>query len=83
MSLLDDEEFDPNEILMELIEESGLDKATVDRIADYVYMQPTGWQPAAIKGILEMYISPASANKIAMRYSAEIMKEEKKRERER
>lgn len=80
---VEDAEFDPNEVLMELIEESGLDDATVDRIADYVYMQPEGWQPAAIKGVLELYLSPASANKIALRYSAEISKEERKRDRER
>jgi hypothetical protein len=77
-----EEEFDPNEVIMELLEESGLDNATIDRIADYVYMQPTGWQPPALAGILELYISPASAKKIALRYSAELSKEEQRRSRE-
>ena len=46
-------------------------------------MQPDGWQPQAIQGILQMYMSPAAAVKISQRYQAELYKEEKRRERER
>lgn len=78
-----EEMFDPNEVLKDLLEEAGLDETTLARLFEYVDMQPDGWQPAAIQGVLQMYISPASAQKIAARYQAELYKEEKKRERER
>jgi hypothetical protein len=83
MKNIDEDEFDPNEVLMDLIEESGLDANTIDRIADYVYMQPDGWQPAAIQGVLAMYLTPSASQKIAQRYQAELYKEEKRREKER
>ena len=79
----DDYKFDPNDVLKDLIEESGLDENTLGRIFDYIDMQPDGWQPAGVQGVLQMYLSPASAQKIATRYQAEIYKEEKRRERER
>lgn len=79
----DEVEFDPNDVLKDLIEESGLDETTIGRIFDYIDMQPDGWQPAAIQGVLQMYISPGSATKIAQRYQAELYREEKKRDRER
>ena len=83
MKNIEEDEFDPNEVLMDLIEESGLDNNTIDRIADYVYMQPDGWQPAAIQGVLAMYLTPSASQKIAQRYQAELYKEEKRREKER
>ena len=81
--VIEDEVFDPNDILKDLIEEAGLDDQTLARIFDYIDMQPDGWQPAAIQGVLQMYLSPASATKISQRYQAELYKEEKRRERER
>ena len=80
---LDEEEFDPNEVLKDIIDESGLDDTSIRRIFEYVDMQPDGWQPQAIQGILQMYMSPAAAVKISQRYQAELYKEEKRRERER
>jgi uncharacterized C2H2 Zn-finger protein len=80
---LEDDTFDPNDILKDLIEEAGLDDQTLGRIFDYIDMQPDGWQPAAIQGVLQMYLSPASATKISQRYQAELYKEEKRRDRER
>lgn len=80
--IVEEEVFDPNDILKDLIEEAGLDENTLARIFDYIDMQPDGWQPAAIQGVLQMYISPASATKLSQRYQAEIYKEEKKRQRD-
>jgi uncharacterized Zn finger protein (UPF0148 family) len=81
-TVLEEDVFDPNEVLKDLIEESGLDENTVGRIFDYIDMQPDGWQPAAAQGVLQLYLSPASAQKISQRYQAEIYKEDKKRTRE-
>ena len=83
MAPVDDEIFDPNEILKDIVEESGLDETTLARIFEYIDLQPDGWQPAAIQGILQMYISPTAANKLSQRYQAELYKEEKKRDRDR
>ena len=79
---VEETEFDPNDVLKDLIEESGLDETTIGRIFDYIDMQPDGWQPAAIQGVLQMYISPGSATKISQRYQAELYREEKRRARE-
>ena len=81
--LEEDEPSDPNDILKDVIEESGMDEPSVARIFDYIDLQPDGWQPAAIQGMLQMYISPAAAAKIAQRYQAALYIEQKKRERER
>ncbi len=80
---MEEEEFDPNEVLKDIIDESGLDDTSIRRIFDYIDLQPDGWQPQAIQGILQMYMSPAAAVKISQRYQAELYKEEKRRERER
>ena len=82
-SVAEDEPVDPNEILKDVIEESGVDETSMSRIFDYIDLQPDGWQPAAIQGVIQMYISPAAAAKIAQRYQAELYKEDKRRERER
>jgi hypothetical protein len=81
--LYDDEPIDPNEILKQVIEESGMDEISMAHIVDYVDLQPDGWQPSAIQGVLQMYISPAAATKISQRYQAELYKEDKRRQRER
>jgi len=81
--LEEDEPMDPNEILKDVIEEGGVDESSMARIFDYIDLQPDGWQPAAIQGVLQMYISPAAASKISQRYQAELYKEQKRRERER
>jgi len=80
---LDEEEFDPNEVLKDIIDESGLDDTSIQRIFGYIDLQTDGWQPQAIQGVLQMYMSPAAAVKISQRYQAELYKEEKRRERER
>ena len=73
---------DPNDILKDVIDESGIDEVSRDHIFDYIDLQPDGWQPSAIQGVIEMYVSPASARKIAQRYQAELYREQKRRERE-
>jgi hypothetical protein len=83
MPVVEDEaEFDPNQTLKEIVAESGLDEYTLERVYDYIDMQPDGWQPAAIQGILQMYIAPQAAQRLASRYQAEIYKETKRRDRE-
>ena len=79
----EDEPADPNEILKSVIEGRGIDESDMDLIFDYIDLQPDGWQPAAIQGVLQTYMSPTAAAKIAQRYQAELYKEDKHRERER
>jgi len=80
--LEEDEPMDPNEILKNVIEESGIDEISMAHIFDYIDLQPDGWQPSAIQGVIEMYLSPASSRKIAQRYQAELYREQKRRERQ-
>ena len=81
-SIDEDEPMDPNDILKDVIDESGIDDVSRDHIFDYIDLQPDGWQPSAIQGVIEMYVSPASARKISQRYQAELYREQKRRERE-
>lgn len=78
----EDGEMDPNDILKDVVDESGIDEISRDHIFDYIDLQPDGWQPSAIQGVIEMYVSPASARKISQRYQAELYREQKRRERE-
>jgi len=78
----EDVEFDSNRTLKEIVAESGLDDYTLERIFDYIDMQPDGWQPAAIQGVLQMYMPQVAAQRLASRYQAEISKETKRRDRE-
>ncbi len=79
-SIMDEEDIDPNEVLKDIIEEAGFDESTLSRLFDYIDLQPDGWQPAAIQGMLQMYIPPMMATRIASRYQAELYKITKKRE---
>jgi len=78
----EDEPVDPNDILKDVIDESGIDETSRDHIFDYIDLQPDGWQPSAIQGVIEMYVSPAASRKISQRYQAELYREQKRRERE-
>ena len=77
-----EEPADPNDILKDIIEESGMDQRDMDRVFEYIDVNPEGWQPAAIKGVLEMFISPAAANRLSQKYQGALYIEQKKRERE-
>ena len=83
-SMMDDfaDPADPNDILKDIITDSGMDERDIDRVFEYIDIQPDGWQPSAIKGVLEMFISPAAANRLSQKYQGALYIEQKKREKE-
>lgn len=83
-SMMDDfeEPADPNDILKEIISESGMDERDMERVFEAIDCTPDGWQPSAIIGVLEMFISHQAAVRLSQKYQGALFIEQKRRDRE-